>query len=258
MENLTAQQVFDRVSDHLLTQKKKSLRPKSDWIEADKPECAYRGVDGLKCAVGCLFTDEDMKIVKENTVVGVYENKFETIRTNYSMLDELQSIHDTKKPSRWIEKLAVLAKKYNIDASVLKKYRKTKAAAIPVEMKPLTRQAIFDKVATHLLTQKKKSLVKINEGSYIAACAYRGDNGTMCAVGCLLTDNDIKLVKEGDSSDVVCETITRLGDFRDILYELQHLHDAYKPSKWINKLSLLATRECLNKDVLKQFRKVTK
>lgn len=48
----------------------------------------------------------------------------------------------------------------------------------------LNRQEIFDKVVTHLFAQGVQSLNKYNE------CQYRGQNGTSCAVGCLIPDEE--------------------------------------------------------------------
>lgn len=45
-----------------------------------------------------------------------------------------------------------------------------------------TRQEIFDKVARHLVTQGKRSMLSSKD------CAYRGCGGTSCAVGCLIDD----------------------------------------------------------------------
>ncbi len=45
----------------------------------------------------------------------------------------------------------------------------------------MTLQEIFDKVRTHLLTQGEQCAFGGN-------CKYRGDNGKMCAVGCLIPD----------------------------------------------------------------------
>lgn len=53
LEYKTAQEVFDQVAVHLLTQKAKSVHP-------DKPSfCMYRGKDGLKCAAGALIADHE-------------------------------------------------------------------------------------------------------------------------------------------------------------------------------------------------------
>ncbi len=44
----------------------------------------------------------------------------------------------------------------------------------------MTKQEIFDKVATHLLTQNEKAL------NSVGGCVYRTDKGLKCAVGCLI------------------------------------------------------------------------
>lgn len=45
--------IFKHVGKHLLTQNEQSL------VDRDTDRsCAYRGDGGLKCAVGCLITDE--------------------------------------------------------------------------------------------------------------------------------------------------------------------------------------------------------
>ena len=46
----TAQEVFDQVATHLLTQNERSL---------DGASCSYRNCDGLKCAAGCLISDDE-------------------------------------------------------------------------------------------------------------------------------------------------------------------------------------------------------
>ena len=45
----------------------------------------------------------------------------------------------------------------------------------------MTNQQIFNKVAKHLLKQGRRA----RDGN---GCAYRGENGTKCAVGCLIPD----------------------------------------------------------------------
>ena len=47
----------------------------------------------------------------------------------------------------------------------------------------MTNQETFDRVAEHLLKQDAKSLRH-------GACAYRGDAGFKCAVGCLISDDE--------------------------------------------------------------------
>jgi predicted RNase H-like nuclease len=50
-------------------------------------------------------------------------------------------------------------------------------------------QEVFDTVAQHLIAQGKKSMARLSEDPHPhAVCAYRGENGTKCAVGCLIPD----------------------------------------------------------------------
>ncbi len=55
MNDMTPQEIFDKVVNHLRAQGAKS--------EMDHPVaglmCAYRGIQGRMCAVGCLIPDAD-------------------------------------------------------------------------------------------------------------------------------------------------------------------------------------------------------
>ena len=53
-------------------------------------------------------------------------------------------------------------------------------------------QQIFDKVATHLLTQNRQAMT-------LGGCMYRAEDGAMCAVGCLINDNEYTEELEGRS-----------------------------------------------------------
>lgn len=48
----------------------------------------------------------------------------------------------------------------------------------------MDRKAIFQKVKTHLLTQKRKSMDPAD-----AFCSYRGTENRSCAIGCLIPDS---------------------------------------------------------------------
>ena len=52
---MTEQEAFTKVRDHLLRQKEKCIV---------NGLCAYRGENGLKCAIGALISDEDLTVVK--------------------------------------------------------------------------------------------------------------------------------------------------------------------------------------------------
>ena len=99
-------------------------------------------------------------------------------------------------------------------------------------------QEIFDKVKKHLLKQEVKSVNK--EG----ACGYRGLNGRVCAIGCLIPDSLYDENMENLSIwNETCIEATLLGQNRELadllgiengplLRELQVVHDNYHPSSW--------------------------
>lgn len=90
----------------------------------------------------------------------------------------------------------------------------------------MNKQEIFEKVCRHLATQNARSVGDSGD------CAYRGENGTMCAVGCLISDECYNESLEGYTvcrSDVN-EALYRSGveldeDIYRTLEALQELHD---------------------------------
>lgn len=111
-------------------------------------------------------------------------------------------------------------------------------------------QAVFDKVAKHLLTQNKRAM-KDFRGEYPEdRCAYRGDNGSMCAVGCLISDDLYDFSMEGRNVGEVMRMLhgvrelssvsPALGVFHAMLSALQNAHDNYEPSEWPMELAYIA------------------
>lgn len=86
-------------------------------------------------------------------------------------------------------------------------------------------QGVFDKVAAHLQSARRRSVQFENN-----ICAYRGDDGAMCAVGVLV-----------DGEDVPEGTMTQLLSFlpdigyrvTNLLRRLQKTHD--NPKNWCNR-----------------------
>lgn len=132
MKNVTIQEVFDRVVKHLLTQGNTSFSPNGS-------NCAYRGVDGLMCAVGCLIPDnlynplmdsdndefgfpKDIDgIVEHFGLESLFDFKV-TDRSEedfISLLADLQSMHDMRPPSTWESRLKLLATDHNLEFRVL-------------------------------------------------------------------------------------------------------------------------------------------
>lgn len=91
---------------------------------------------------------------------------------------------------------------------------------------------IFDQAKNHLLTQGCRA---VNEEG---GCFYRGPNGTKCAVGCFISDEEYS--PEMEEKDL--ETAYRLG-IKDtqanlssaknrLLFDLQLMHDKHEPKEW--------------------------
>ncbi len=108
----------------------------------------------------------------------------------------------------------------------------------------ITNRELFDRVAKHLREQGKPSLMTAidHEGEEFVTnnCAYRGAEGTMCAVGCLISDDHYSDCLENKTvlSNGVLEAVrSSLGsdlttENENLLVELQELHDTLLPAHW--------------------------
>ena len=100
------------------------------------------------------------------------------------------------------------------------------------------RQAVFDKVVKHLLTQNRRSKGK-------RGCAYRGKGGDMCAVGCLISDKAYDPEIEGFVVHAT-EVLAKLAESgvpaynRTLLTDLQDIHDRIAVDLWKVHLKELA------------------
>lgn len=114
----------------------------------------------------------------------------------------------------------------------------------------MNKQEVFNKVAEHLLTQAQRSI------SLDKFCLYRGPNGLMCAVGCLIPDEVYTADIEGEGVEGMlrilsphAELLAKHGlteDNVDLLANLQRLHDKVPVERWSRKLELLALHYDLN------------
>lgn len=113
----------------------------------------------------------------------------------------------------------------------------------------MTGQEIFDKVAKHLLTQNAQSMG-------IMGCAYRGDNGLQCAVGCLIPDELYRPEFEGKTAHFLGrglqDTLWGLEN-QGLVEALQHVHDRRPVSAWKDGLCNVAYSNGLATDVLDAF-----
>lgn len=84
----TRQEVFEFVTKFLIAQGKPS--------RASDGKCAYRGVEGRMCAVGCLLPDEDYHKSMENKPVEflIMRHRRDYLLPHGFLLEMLQLAHD--------------------------------------------------------------------------------------------------------------------------------------------------------------------
>jgi len=111
-----------------------------------------------------------------------------------------------------------------------------------------SRQELFDIMATHLMTQGTRS---VNPDS--AVCLYRGPNGTKCAVGVLIPDDEYDEDMENEKAGAVAAHFIKDSDLRQefqnnfaLMQDMQQLHDRTDVVMWRVKLSVIATDHQLN------------
>jgi len=114
------QTIFNKSATHLLRQGKRS----QSHPDKASSRCMYR-YDGLACAVGCLITDKQADLADDRESL---EDSLEHARvgwdwrTHYSLLDELQKVHDAHEPRNWKLELKDLGKSYGLDVSCLEDF----------------------------------------------------------------------------------------------------------------------------------------
>ena len=107
----------------------------------------------------------------------------------------------------------------------------------------MTKRAVFNKVAKHLLTQNCKSTGD-------SGCMYRGYQGTSCAIGCLIPDKLYDWSMEGGFDEVIdkledkgaIKLVKCFKDNFDMLLNLQGVHDFTYVSEWRTALDKLAKK----------------
>jgi len=111
LPDATAQEVFDQVTTHLLTQMCKAAEDETCG------ECVYLTEDGLKCAAGCLIgPDEyDLKWDNETIIWRQLVDKGYVPHQHMYLISKLQNLHDMNHPDTWFDKLKYLAKESHLD-----------------------------------------------------------------------------------------------------------------------------------------------
>lgn len=109
LKESTAQEVFDFIADHLLTQNEQALRGAM---------CSYRAEDGnrvLKCAAGVLIPYEEYRDTMEGKG---YDTLIKTnphwSKAHVELIVKLQHVHDGNLPEYWKRELQELAIRENL------------------------------------------------------------------------------------------------------------------------------------------------
>lgn len=109
----------------------------------------------------------------------------------------------------------------------------------------LTAQAVFDKTVTHLRAQGCRAY---DEKS--GFCKYRGPNGTKCAFGVHITDEEYSPTMENKSAHGMIMgiwkdlflSLQRFQPHVDLLEDLQQIHDYNNASKWEEMFRVIARK----------------
>lgn len=108
----------------------------------------------------------------------------------------------------------------------------------------MTHQDTFNKVAAHLLKQLATSLAP--DGT---SCAYRGDKGRKCAIGCLIPDDLYTSAIEGlvlnelySEFDPILQALGYTIADIPFLVELQQIHDMHSVASWADLLKEFANK----------------
>ena len=110
-----------------------------------------------------------------------------------------------------------------------------------------TLQDAFDKMVRHLLSQGKRSYGNIpDEADHpgTEGCLYRGPDGLMCAVGCLISDEDYDPRMENSTPLMPSMEMWMAANFAEDIREraesvlswVQDIHDNIEPEGWEDAL----------------------
>lgn len=106
-----------------------------------------------------------------------------------------------------------------------------------------TEQQVFDQIANHLLTQKEKCFVSYKN----RVCQYHSGN-LKCAAGCLISEEEYENNTsiegfnyfEGNQWDYLVEEYGLPSEHKDLIVELQNIHDDVVPEDWKKHLKQTA------------------
>ena len=111
----------------------------------------------------------------------------------------------------------------------------------------MTNQEVFDKVATHLLTQNKKAICPID-----GRCKYRTSEGLKCAAGVMISDEEYSPEMESWAVNhlITKYNLEKIAPFKELLYRLQGIHDMTVIEDWRSELRMTAQIHNLSAAIL--------
>lgn len=104
----------------------------------------------------------------------------------------------------------------------------------------MTPQEAFDKIVAHLRAQGAQSMACYGARTGGARCAYRGDDGRMCAAGVLIPDSEYNTDMEGECVREIPFFDTFPDSTVTVIAKLQATHDMWAPSGWESEFKFVA------------------
>ena len=123
----------------------------------------------------------------------------------------------------------------------------------------MSAQEVFDYVAVQLMTQGRHS-TRANSSELLSF--YRGDFGTKCPGGMLMTDDEYDSSFEYHELDLLMNFQTvdgpalpqRIRDNIELVLDLQELHDTEPVEMWKSILYYVAHKHQLSNNILNKLR----
>lgn len=104
-----------------------------------------------------------------------------------------------------------------------------------------TEQEVFEYVSKHLIKQNRKSFSIIGSTG-VKNCVYRSSKGDKCAAGCLMSDEEYDQSMENKVWSILVSDGLITDKHKDLILELQKIHDFSLPEHWRIRLIELGNK----------------
>lgn len=145
----TEQEVFDHIVGHMLNQDRKCKF---------HDVCSYRNSEGLSCAAGCLFTEEEYKSIKpESCAWDTLVSQGKVPKEHGVLILNLQKLHDSVPEEEWYES----TKRISVSLGLKFKFYKQECEKYPAVYKFIMEYT--PKVSKSNMKEWTKFVTAINE-----------------------------------------------------------------------------------------------